>query len=72
GVPNGVIQQAKIKLQQLEQHSNHSQTTTPKKSSPASQKIHPVIGALQVINPDDLTPKEALELLYILKEMKDE
>ena len=28
---------------------------------------HPIIAELEAINPDDLSPKQALELLYQLK-----
>lgn len=72
GVPNGVIQQAKIKLSQLEQHSAHpTQRQTPD-SPQTPEKIHPLVEALKVVDPDELTPKEALELLYILKELRDD
>ena len=33
--------------------------------------VHPVVGELETIQPDDLTPKQALELLYKLKNIID-
>ncbi|MCW8825160.1 MAG: DNA mismatch repair protein MutS, partial [Gammaproteobacteria bacterium] len=73
GVPNGVIQLARIKLNELEQHSihnklSHSATNKPHPATPPEQR-HPLIDAVKVLDPDELTPKEALQLLYILKDM---
>jgi len=74
GVPNGVIQQARIKLQELEKHSSHPRVAkagreTTRAEPETLQAAHPIVDAVEVIVPDDLTPKEALELLYLLKEM---
>ncbi|MDH5360991.1 MAG: DNA mismatch repair protein MutS, partial [Gammaproteobacteria bacterium] len=67
GVPSRVIQQAQIKLQQLEQ----SPAVLPQKSLPQPQlplfESHPVEKILAEIEPDELSPKQALELLYKLK-----
>lgn len=76
GVPRSVIQRAKEKLQELEQMARHQMTS----QSPVSNqrdlfdsviKIHPAISRLQEIMPDELTPKEALELIYQLKAEAD-
>ncbi|MFK5915522.1 MAG: DNA mismatch repair protein MutS [Woeseiaceae bacterium] len=72
GVPNEVIEQAKIKLAQLEQ-----QTVTPSPQATPSepldhtkkQKMSPLETALQAIQPDELSPKQALEMLYKLKNL---
>lgn len=71
GVPQCVIDNAKIKLHQLED------TVTLEKQGDAngfnqldlflSNVEHPVISLLDDIKPDDLSPKQALELLYKLK-----
>lgn len=76
GVPKPVIQQAKIKLQQLEalghQKATHS-TTPPSVTVIAEQQLSliPESGeieqALMKINPDDMSPREALDALYRLK-----
>jgi DNA mismatch repair protein MutS len=33
--------------------------------------VHPAVAELEVIQPDDLTPKQALEFLYKLKNIID-
>ncbi|MEX1666136.1 DNA mismatch repair protein MutS [Zhongshania arctica] len=71
GIPADVVKAAKIKLQQLENQAiGHGQLNTagPQTdlfSSPAEE--HPVIGALEDIDPDNLSPRQAHELLYALK-----
>ena len=71
GVPKEVVESAKRKLQQLELNSASKQPieTTPTQSSLnfAEPIINPAIGILNNIDPDELTPKKALELLYQLK-----
>lgn len=72
GIPKSVIVAAKRKLQQLE---NQNLTTTPQTDMFINENIapepllHPVVDALENISPDDLTPKQAMELLYRLKGM---
>lgn len=72
GVPRAVIQRAKQKLQELEQHAyqhvaQHSPIPEQRDLFAAVEKEHPAILQLQEINPDQLTAKEALDLLYQLK-----
>ncbi len=75
GVPKAVILQAKQKLQQLEQHSSQpllsqplSKATVPAQQSLALEPIeHPLLEQLRALQPDELTPRQALELLYQLK-----
>lgn len=70
GIPRSVVQSAKRKLQQLEQQS---MTATPQhdlfaSAVPAEEPPeHPVVATLERLQPDDLTPKQALEYLYQLK-----
>ncbi len=70
GIPRSVVQSAKRKLQQLEQQSV---TATPQHDLFASAVLaeeppqHPVVATLERLQPDDLTPKQALEYLYQLK-----
>lgn len=74
GVPGGVIQSARRKLVQLEQQgiSNSVQGDLFNASSePAHPSIPPALEFLGTIDPDDLTPKKALEILYELKKMSD-
>jgi len=71
GVPKPVIRQAKKYLEMLEQQSlqqggqNDLFVTTAKEEP----EVDALRDALQAINPDDLTPREALELLYRLKKL---
>lgn len=75
GIPNKVIDMAKQKLHELE-NSFAIATSQKTKQSPQVQTElllfeepkHPVIDQLENINIDQLTPREALNLLYELKE----
>jgi DNA mismatch repair protein MutS len=71
GVPKAVIQRARHKLSELEQHNS----TAPLKTAAAMppqlsllQDEHPIVEQLRTLNPDDLTARQALELLYQLKQ----
>ena len=66
GVPTVVINIAKNKLVELENQaiSNHHESG---QFEMFSDRPHPVIEKLQDLNVDDLSPKEALDLLYSLK-----
>jgi DNA mismatch repair protein MutS len=72
GVPATVIHQARQRLLQLEQQAAtataaHTQQL-PLFDAPAT---HPVLAALADINPDEITPKQALELIFHLKQLGD-
>ncbi|WP_434360821.1 DNA mismatch repair protein MutS [Parasalinivibrio latis] len=76
GVPKAVIQRARQKLQELEAIGQEvaANPTSQPIGHPASQlslipEPSEVELALQGINPDDLTPRAALDLLYKLKGM---
>ena len=65
GVPQHVIQQARHKLQELEAQRPISQTDPqPPANSP---EPHPLVQALKDIDPENLTPKQALDLIFQLK-----
>ncbi|MDH4610902.1 DNA mismatch repair protein MutS [Pseudomonas sp. BN102] len=74
GVPGGVIQRAREHLARLETtslpHENPrpapGQPCAPMQSDLFASLPHPVLDELAKINPDDLTPRRALELLYTL------
>ena len=70
GIPGTVIAAAKRQLQLLEQGRQPS-NNTPIQSELFNQE-HPVVGMLKKHNPNDLTPKQALELLYQLKNLFDQ
>lgn len=74
GVPRSVIQYAKQKLQELEQQAYHqgikqqpSAKVMQQDLFAVAEKDHPVISQLREINPDQLSAKEALDLVYVLK-----
>ncbi len=75
GMPRSVVEQARIRLQQLEQASlrspgttNNGATSTPRQDDLfSSATAHPALERLRELDPDSLTPREALELLYHLK-----
>jgi len=66
GVPVTVIKLAKNKLIELENQavSNHHESG---QFEMFSDRPHPVVEKLQELNVDELSPKEALDLLYTLK-----
>ncbi|HTD89244.1 MAG TPA: DNA mismatch repair protein MutS, partial [Burkholderiales bacterium] len=77
GVPSSVIRAARRNLQELEEKgamaspqrdlfSNH--VTAPE---PEPQHEHPILGALRATDPDALTPRDALDLLYQLRKQLD-
>ncbi|SIQ73078.1 DNA mismatch repair protein MutS [Aquipseudomonas alcaligenes] len=75
GVPGPVIQRAREHLARLETtslphdvpRSEPGQTAAPLQSDMFAALPHPVLEELGKINPDDLTPRRALELLYTWK-----
>ncbi len=74
GVPGTVVRAARRHLQQLEQQSlaqdgQPDLFAAPSAPAEAEQTTHPIVDALQEINPDDLSPREALDLLYKLKKL---
>lgn len=74
GVPRPVIKRAKEKLLELENNNainhHHSTLATPKQSDFfIDQKTHPIIAALEEVQLDHLSPKEALEMLYKLQSL---
>ncbi len=72
GVPNEVIRNAKKQLRALEQNSAAQNpqgdlfAAVPDVPEPEE---HPVLGALRDMQPDELSPKAALEKLYQLKKL---
>jgi len=72
GVPRTVIMRAKDKLRELEalpQAVGQSTNVVPMKQHDLfAEEPHAVVQELRTLNPDDFTPKDALALLYRLKE----
>ena len=71
GIPKTVIKNAKKRLLQLEQNATQQQSTQTELALEVATENEnsPVLEKLNDINPDELTPKQALELLYQLKNL---
>jgi DNA mismatch repair protein MutS len=73
GVPKPVIRQAKKYLELLEQSSlargNQDDLFSPKTAAEPEPAVDPLREEMLKVNPDELTPREALELLYRLKRL---
>ena len=72
GMPGAVLNHARSKLAALEAQQLHSQAQIDLFSAPpAAEASAPsaVESALSQVNPDDLSPREALEALYRLKKL---
>ncbi len=72
GVPNSVIRSAKKQLVKLEQNSAAQNpqgdlfAAVPEAPEPEE---HPLVSALRDLQPDEMSPKEALERMYQLKKL---
>jgi DNA mismatch repair protein MutS len=67
-----VIDKAKLKLQQLEDQAylEQQQESGNKQRDIFFETVeHPAMTLLEEINPDELSPKQAMALLYKLKDL---
>ena len=75
GVPRSVIERARHRLVELEesahQHADDATPQMPLPLAPDPTPEHPLVEAVKQADPDGLTPREALQLLYALKAMID-
>jgi DNA mismatch repair protein MutS len=77
GVPSSVIRAARRNLVELEEKSATASPQRDLFSTPAAapepepQPEHAIVSALRAIDPDTLTPRAALELLYRLRHQVD-
>ena len=74
GIPKSVVAAARRKLVQLEQQNLVSGPQADMFAQPAREAeplSHPAISELETLEPDELTPKQALEMLYRLKGLVD-
>ena len=73
GIPKSVVATAKRKLIQLENNQISQNTHQPDLFAvaiePTQALLHPALAELEAVQPDDLTPKQALELIYELKKL---
>jgi len=74
GVPGAVVQHAKHALAALEAHSQQAQSQVDLFAPPpvaAEPEPSPLDRAMAQIDPDTLSPREALELVYTLKKLSE-
>ena len=79
GIPSAVVRDARRTLLELESQSVHQQSASTAQDdffdlpeplqapAPVSTTPHPLIEELAAIDPDSLTPRQALDALYLLK-----
>ncbi|MCK5121055.1 MAG: DNA mismatch repair protein MutS, partial [Methylococcales bacterium] len=71
GVPGTVIDNAKNKLQQLEDNAyieQQHESGINQLDLFSAKECHPAVGFIEELNPDELSPRQALDMLYRLKE----
>ena len=77
GIPAAVLDAARDKLRELEQGAHQPQAPAVPGTAPAQVDLfseappHPVVDALEELQPDELTPRQALDLLYRMKSLLD-
>jgi DNA mismatch repair protein MutS len=75
GVPPKVITAARRYLQELERRSAQTHAPRPQQELalelPKEYEEHAAVAALKAIDPDTMTPREALEAVYKLRKMLD-
>jgi DNA mismatch repair protein MutS len=72
GVPIAVIAQARQKLMELENQAHHGLVgSAPRQVDlfAVTTATHPVVDVLKSVQPDKLTPREALDLIYKLSQI---
>lgn len=83
GLPRTVVKRAEQVLETLEREGKSQSVSqlaedlplfaaVRSKDEPAAQQIVPAMEALKELNPDNLTPREALDKLYELKNLAEE
>ncbi|WOI53595.1 DNA mismatch repair protein MutS [Parvularcula sp. LCG005] len=75
GLPKPVIARANIVLKGLEEKQDRTGGSAALplfESAPAEAPTHPVVETLNDLDPNELSPREALDFLYMLKKMADE
>ncbi len=75
GIPKNVLRQARYQLSKLEQGDNESPQlglfTTYEEPEPELEPDNPVLDELGDVDPDELTPRAALDFVYKLKGLLD-
>ncbi len=75
GIPKNVLRRARFQLSKLEKGDNDNPQmglfTTYEEPEPELEPDNPVLDKLDDIDPDELTPRAALDLVYKLKALND-
>jgi DNA mismatch repair protein MutS len=74
GVPHGVLLHARQKLTELESQQGTAKVIPERKQVDlftAEAPVSPALDVLRGIDPDQMTPKDALDALYTLKTLLD-
>jgi DNA mismatch repair protein MutS len=75
GVPASVIARARERLRALEEDAAEQRAAGDSTTGPTQLSLfappapHPALSALEAMNPDELTPRAALDALYRLKRL---
>jgi DNA mismatch repair protein MutS len=73
GIPKNVLRRARFQLSRLEQGDNDSPQlglfSTYEEPEPELEEENPVLDTLEATDPDELTPRAALDLVYRLKSL---
>ena len=70
GIPDPVVQRARQRLSQLEETAQQpTRNAAPAQLSLFQAAPHPAVHRLSQMEPDQLSPRQALDLLYALKEL---
>jgi DNA mismatch repair protein MutS len=69
GVPRDVLRTARERLASLEAHAANPRQSDLFAAPVAPPEPHAAIDALRDVNPDELSPREALSLIYELREL---
>jgi DNA mismatch repair protein MutS len=75
GIPKNVLKRARFQLSKLEKGDDNSPQmglfTTYQEPEPELEPDNPALDKLDEIDPDNLTPRAALDLIYKLKSLRD-
>ena len=73
GIPNTVVRAARRQLREFEQRATFDPLQpdlfAQSQPEPAEPEPHPALQQLATIDPDSLTPRQALDALYALKKL---
>ncbi|XHS77291.1 DNA mismatch repair protein MutS [Burkholderiaceae bacterium UC74_6] len=73
GMPSSLVRQARNTLEALEAKAESGDAQidlfAAPPPAPVAEETHPLLDAMQTVDPDALSPREALELVYRLKKL---